>query len=160
MALFTVGEFLMVALAYALPAWQHFVLAAACINAAVLLLYPFVSESARWLLTQGRTDEATAILQRIAKANQSSLPAQTLVSCTSSKQLNGAPEALAEEGRCNSTFSTATAASESEAPLGFCQLLRRRRTAIRLMVMLLTWYSLMISYYGIAMASGGIPGSM
>ena len=35
-----VGEFLMVALAYALPSWQHLVLATACVNAGALLLYP------------------------------------------------------------------------------------------------------------------------
>jgi OCT family organic cation transporter-like MFS transporter 4/5 len=157
-----VGEFLMVALAYALPNWQHLVLAAACVNVAALLLYPVVSESARWLLSQGRTDEATAILQRIAKGNSSSMPAQALVSSNSRKQLQPALEVIAEEGMCGAQVAATpdNAASESEPSLGLFQLLKERRLAIRLLVLLINWFSLMLNYYGIAMGSGGIPGSM
>lgn len=156
-----VGEFLMVALAYALPNWQHLVLAAACVNVAALLLYPIVSESARWMLSQGRTAEATAILQRIAKGNSSGMPAQALVSSNSRKQLQPALEVIAEEGLCSDGVAATPddAASESES-LGLCQLLKERRLAIRLLVLLINWFSLMLNYYGIAMGSGGIPGSM
>lgn len=146
----------MVALAYALPAWQHLVLAAACINAAALLLYPLVSESARWLLSQGRTEEAMAILQKVAAANSSSLPSQPIISSSSSKRLHTICEA-AEEGRLSGQ---AAAESKSEAPQGILQLVKQRRLAIRLVVLFLNWFSLMLNYYGIAMGSGGIPGSM
>jgi hypothetical protein len=74
------GEFLLVALAFALPACNHLLLAAACINAACLLMYPLVNESARWLLSQGRTAEATAIIQKIAKANKTQMPLKRVVS--------------------------------------------------------------------------------
>jgi OCT family organic cation transporter-like MFS transporter 4/5 len=156
------GEFLMVALAYALPDWQHLVLAAACVNVAALLLYPVVSESARWLLSQGRTDEATAILQHIAKGNSSSMPEQALVSSNSRKQLQPALEVIAEEGMCSGQGAATldNAASELEPASGLCQLLGERRLAIRLLVLLINWFSLMLNYYGIAMGSGGIPGSM
>lgn len=151
-----VGEFVMVGLGYALPAWQHLVLAAACINAAILLLYPLVSESARWLLSHGRTEEATAIMQRVATGNKSSMPCQPIVSSVSSEHLQRPQELSAEEGVCGQQ----PAGGEDEAPLGLCQLLRERRLAIRLIVILINWFSLMLNYYGIAMGSGGIPGSM
>lgn len=145
----------MVALGFALPAWQHLVLAAACIQAATMLLYPLVSESARWLLSQGRSEEATAILQQVAAANKSSMPCQPLVSSASTQQQ--LEEVAAEEGVCGQP---AAAGSQEAAPLGLCALLRERRLAIRLAVLLVNWFSLMASYYGIAMGSGGIPGSM
>jgi hypothetical protein len=157
-----IGEFLMVALGYALPAWQHLVLAIACINAAALLLYPLVSESARWLLSEGRTEEATAILQQIARCNGSSLPSQPMVASNSRKQLQQLqtiPEAAAEEGAI-CTHPAAGDGAEPEGPVGMVQLLKERRLAIRLVVLLVNWFSLMLNYYGISMGSGGIPGSM
>lgn len=161
-----VGEFLMVALGYALPAWQHLVLANACINAAALLLYPLVSESALWLLSEGRTEEATAILQDIARRNGSSLPSQPMVASNSKKQLQQQlqtiPEAAAEEGAicAHPDAAAAGVGQEPDGPVGMVQLLRERRWAIRLVVLLVNWFSLMLNYYGISMGSGGIPGSM
>lgn len=49
MSFITLGEFLLVGLAYALPHWRYLTLAAAALNAAGLLLYPFIPESARWV---------------------------------------------------------------------------------------------------------------
>lgn len=163
-----VGEFLLVALAYGLPAWQHLVLAAGCLNAAMLLLYPIVSESARWLLSQGRTQEATSILQRIAQGNSSTLPAQALVSSNSRKHCRPQPtlEAIAEEGLCSTNVVAAScdasAASDvtAQEPLGLCQMLKQRRLATRFFVLLLNWFALMMNYYGIGLGAGGIPGSM
>jgi hypothetical protein len=90
-----VGEFVIVALAYALPAWQHLLIACGCINTACLLFYPLVPESGRWLLSQGRVDEAKECLQWIATANKSKLPAAPLVSSRSSAQLAQDVEAAA-----------------------------------------------------------------
>jgi hypothetical protein len=157
-----------VALAFALPAWQHLVLAAGCLNAATLLLYPIVTESARWLLSQGRTQEATSILQRIADGNSSALPAQALVSGNSRRNCRPQPalEAIAEEGLCSPDNVTATCAAaatgevSTEEPLGLCQMLKQRRLAIRFFVLLLNWFGLMMMYYGVGLGAGGIPGSM
>eukprot|EP00775_Hariotina_reticulata_P004351 gene4351-4604_t len=79
LSMFTVGEFVLVGLAYALPNWRHLTIAAGAVNVAALLLWPFISESARWLMSQGRTAEATAVLCTIAKHNGSQLPPQPLV---------------------------------------------------------------------------------
>ncbi|WIA21478.1 hypothetical protein OEZ85_000683 [Tetradesmus obliquus] len=84
---FTIGEFLMVALGFALPNWKHLVVACAGINVAALLLYPLVTESARWLLSKGRTEDATKALKRIARFNKSRLPTQPMVVSKSRSQI-------------------------------------------------------------------------
>jgi OCT family organic cation transporter-like MFS transporter 4/5 len=47
--MFTLGEFVLVGLAWALRHWRNLTLAAGLITAAGLLLLPFVPESARWV---------------------------------------------------------------------------------------------------------------
>ena len=123
----------MVALGFALPAWQHLFVACACINAAALLLYPLVSESARWLLSQGRTEEAKAILQRIVRANNSSMPSQPMVASNSSSYLAQPGDTVAEEGLASSQAGT-------KAPVTLWPLLKQRRFAVRLFVLLFNWF--------------------
>jgi hypothetical protein len=175
------GEFVMVGLGYALPGWQHLLIACGCINAATLLLYPLVPESGRWLLSQGRTEEAKQSLARIAKANRSSMPAEPLTSSRSSKQLE-APEDLEtaahtphedsiaaeiasgkDAGAGTDSAGVAAAGAgigAADAPVDLVQLLRRPRLAQRLLILLVNSFTLMLNYYGISMGAGGIPGSM
>jgi MFS family permease len=171
-----VGEFLMVALAYALPSWRHLALACASINAGCLLLYPCVPESARWLLSRGRSQEATEQLRRMAAANGTSLPPQRLVSSHDGKQQlpdgDAAAYVAAEQGRActgssdgdargsGGSSGAAGAVTGAGAPISLRHLLAQPRLVKRLLVLLLTSFSLMLNYYGISMGAGGIPGSM
>ena len=184
---FIVGEFVMVALGFALPAWQHLLIACACINAACLLLYPLVPESARWLLSQGRTEEAMQSMQRIAKANKSQMPSVPLTSSRSKTQaantpndLEAAPDARGSNdndlGGGFSGFSTFSRSDFSpsgfrngpsggalvtlDQPVTIKQLLQHPRLAVRMVVLLITSFTLMLNYYGISMGAGGIPGSL
>jgi hypothetical protein len=175
------GEFVMVGLGYALPGWQHLLIACGCINAVTLLLYPLVPESGRWLLSQGRTEEAKQFLARIAKANKSSMPAEPLTSSHSSKQLAApddletAPHILHQDslvaegaigggsGVAADSAGVAAAGASSgaaDAPVDLAQMLRRPRLAQRLLILLVNSFTLMLNYYGISMGAGGIPGSM
>jgi hypothetical protein len=162
-----VGEFLMVGLAFALSYWRHLALACASINAACLLVYPAVPESARWLLSRGRTQEAAEQLQRMAAANRTSLPPQRLVSShdrsRSKQQLAGEDAAAAyvaaEQGACTAS-SDGDARDSGAVDASISHLLAQPRLAKRLLVLLLTSLSLMLNYYGISMGAGGIPGSM
>lgn len=147
----------MVALGFALPNWEHLVVACAGINVAALLLYPLVTESARWLLSKGRTEDATKALKRIARFNKSRLPTQPMVVSKSRSQIS--PQRAAEEGRA-AAGSSSSSNKASEAPVRVWQLLKRPQFAMRLGVLLLNWFSLMLNYYGISMGAGGIPGSM
>jgi triphosphoribosyl-dephospho-CoA synthetase len=140
---FTVGEFLLVALAVGLPSWGHLAMAAGAVNMATLLLFPFIPESARWLLSQGKQQQATELLQAIATANGSRMPAQPLV-CSkepekdiSSKNCILSPCSQKEAGTSN------RADQASGSRLGLLALLRSRSLLIRSVVLLITWYSLL-----------------
>lgn len=166
----------MVALSFGLPAWQHLLIACGCINTATLLLYFLVPESGRWLLSQGRTEEAHAFLERLAKANRSQVPTEPLVSSHSAKQLSEDVEAAqgpaaatgveggSTRGGSSSDGSTAASSSSSsdevEAPVSLSHLLRSPRLAHRLLILLVNSFTIMLNYYGISMGAGGIPGPM
>lgn len=68
------GEFVLVGLAYGVHNWRTFTIITGCLSVAGLLLWPFIPESARWLLSQGRQAEATAVVQRIAALNGTRAP--------------------------------------------------------------------------------------
>jgi len=159
-----VGEFVMVALAFALPAWQHLLIACASLNAATLLLYPLVPESGRWLLSRGRTEEARQALQRIAAGNKSQVPTEPLVSSSSSACSQQQDLAAVEEARgsCSDAGTSSSGGIEGsgEPPVKLVHLLHHPRMAGRLLVLLITSFTLMLNYYGISLGAGGIPGSM
>lgn len=219
---FVVGEFVLVALAVALPNWRHLSIAAGGINAAALLLYPFIPESARWLLSQGRQQEAVAILQAVSVRNKSCMPTGPLIcsrdyvpkqpiqqqqpqgqtdsshatavvtisrkestaqpakcvknvdveslelelSAASDRSLGSARAAAAAGDICpvNSRFgqsTTSTAAADGASqPMSFLQLLKTPKLLIRSGVLVVTWFSLLLAYYGITLGAGGIPGSV
>jgi OCT family organic cation transporter-like MFS transporter 4/5 len=58
---FIAGEFALVAAASAFPSWRGQAAATAAANAALLLLWPLLPESGRWLQCQGRMEEATKV---------------------------------------------------------------------------------------------------
>jgi hypothetical protein len=137
-----------VALAFALPAWKYLMLASACVNVVLLLPLLFVPESGRWLLSQGRMQEATAGLQRLAAANKSRLPQQPLVANRSTTQLQGGGAgdacAAAEEG-CSSGSGEGSEAASKEERVGLAQMVRNPRLAKRLLVLLFTSFSLLLN---------------
>jgi hypothetical protein len=59
--LFIVGEFALVLFALSMKPWKGHFAAAAILGAAFLALWPLLPESARWLLVQGRSEEAKQV---------------------------------------------------------------------------------------------------
>ncbi|XP_039093196.1 solute carrier family 22 member 13 [Hyaena hyaena] len=67
---FSVGQMALAGLAYAVPNWRYFQIAG---TAPAFLLFFYVwalPESARWLLTRGRVEEAKQVLQKAASVNR------------------------------------------------------------------------------------------
>jgi hypothetical protein len=148
LVLFTVGEFLLVALAVGLPAWGHLAIAAGAINAAALLLFPFIPESARWLLSQGKLQQATELLQAIATANSSRMPQQPLVcsketSCPADTASHCSYSDSDSETDNSSRNIAGSGSSTNGQQLGLLALLKNRSLLIRSGALLITWYALM-----------------
>lgn len=176
----------MVALGFGLPAWKHLLIACGCINAVTLLLYFAVPESGRWLLQQGRTEEAKEFLERLAKANGSQVPDEPLVSSQSAKRLSedDGTDVEASRGpspasdrerstrggslfggstRGGSLFGGSTVSSgsdDADVPVRLADLLHSPRLAHRLIILLINSFTIMLNYYGISMGAGGIPRPM
>ncbi|CAD7673285.1 unnamed protein product [Nyctereutes procyonoides] len=75
---FSIGEMALAGLAYGIRNWRHFQMAGA---APVLLLFFYfwaLPESARWLLTRGRVEEARQVIQKVASVNKRKLSPELL----------------------------------------------------------------------------------
>jgi hypothetical protein len=146
--LFPAGEFLLVALAVALPSWGHLAIAAGAINVAALLLFPLMTESPRWLLSQGKQQQATELLQAIATANGSRMPQQPLV-CSKDTicSADTASHCSYSDSDSNTVSSTGNIvwgnSSGAKQQLGLMAIMKNRSLLIRSAALLVTWYALM-----------------
>ncbi|KAI3724855.1 hypothetical protein L1987_64622 [Smallanthus sonchifolius] len=72
---FSLGIALLSGIAYIFPSWR-FLYIASSIPSIIFLVFmlPFISESPRWYLIQGQTDQAMKIMHKIAKSNGKHLP--------------------------------------------------------------------------------------
>uniref|UniRef100_UPI00358F6C19 steroid transmembrane transporter SLC22A24-like isoform X4 n=1 Tax=Myxine glutinosa TaxID=7769 RepID=UPI00358F6C19 len=71
---YTSGQFILVGLAYAFHRWRHLYFVISFPLLVIFCLAWFHPESARWLIHQGRYDDALKCLRRVAKINGKSLP--------------------------------------------------------------------------------------
>ncbi|TKY66663.1 Organic cation/carnitine transporter 4 [Spatholobus suberectus] len=88
---FSSGIALLSAIAYISPTWRKLYIASSLPSLLFLLAaLPFISESPRWYLVQGRTNEATKIMSTIAASNGNHLPQGVLLTLDQQQPL---PEA-------------------------------------------------------------------
>lgn len=142
MVFFTFGEFMLVAFANLLPHWRHLTIAVGCINAAGLLLYFNVPESARWLLSRGKYTEASQLVRDIAQANRTVVPPQPLVH---------------QQQRQHPSHSQ----HQLHAPaVSIWRLLQHPDMRYQFITLACMWFTLLLVYFGIALGSGSLPGSL
>lgn len=74
MMFFSVGYMITAAFAYFISDWRQLQIAITIPGVLFMCYYWFIPESARWLLSQKRKDEAVVILERAAKENGVTIP--------------------------------------------------------------------------------------
>ncbi|CAK9214013.1 unnamed protein product [Sphagnum troendelagicum] len=99
------------------------------------IVLPFVCESPRWYLIQGRLEEAMAVMRNFATLNGKSLPTTTALMSTAAN-LHQAPGAAA-------------AASATRFSGTLLDVMKCSGTRNRMLIMVVIWFNCAIVYYGI-----------
>jgi MFS family permease len=71
---FAIGYLLLPIIAYFIRDWRSLQLTLAAFSSLLILTWWQIPESPRWLLTQGRSEEAENVLRKIARINDRALP--------------------------------------------------------------------------------------
>uniref|UniRef100_A0AAV2J745 Major facilitator superfamily (MFS) profile domain-containing protein n=1 Tax=Knipowitschia caucasica TaxID=637954 RepID=A0AAV2J745_KNICA len=125
---FATGYMMVPLLAYFLRNWKYLQMALALPSLLYLPFWWFIPESPRWLLSQGRVEEAEAIMQKAAHTNKVK-----------------APVVIFED------FNTGDEEAKNEKHHTMLDLFRTsniRRTTI---ILCLLWFSMCTGYYGISL---------
>ncbi|KAG0720830.1 Organic cation transporter protein [Chionoecetes opilio] len=126
---FAVGFMLLPAIAYFVNDWRSLQLWISIPSVLMLLYYWFLPESPRWLMLQGRYEDALKILRQVAKTNGGSLPPK--------EELDVLCDSVEEEIILLSTPN-----------------LRRR-----CLIIFFAWFVVSMVYYGLTFSGGNINAS-
>ncbi|GFN90126.1 organic cation transporter protein [Plakobranchus ocellatus] len=136
------GMFVLTAVAYGLRDWMDLQLATSVYALVLLGLWWLIPESPRWLLTQGRVQEAKDVLAKVAASNGKSLPADVLENLAKVEK----KEEEAEKGN-----------AEKEGLLTICSY---PVLAFRAFVIFVNWFVVVMVYYGLTLNVGSLGGNI
>ncbi|XP_077341587.1 solute carrier family 22 member 7-like [Lithobates pipiens] len=131
----SIGGCVLALIAYLVRDWRWLLVAITAPFVPAVITIWWVPESARWLLTKGRTKEAEALLMQCAEANGCSLDAF--------KKNSESIQALAENGTSSQTYS-------------YLDLFRTPRLRRISVCCGLVWFGVAFSYYGIILNVSGL----
>ncbi|XP_071114254.1 organic cation transporter protein-like [Haliotis cracherodii] len=128
------GLFILGAAAYCLRDWHHLQLALSAPSALILIMWWFIPESPRWLLSRGRDAEAEQIIRKAAEVNGVDLPPKIFDKSTL-KQENQ------PQGKVWEMFTT---------PVLF----------IRCLIIFFNWFVISMVYYGLGLNVQNLSGDI
>ncbi|XP_069135010.1 organic cation transporter protein-like isoform X2 [Argopecten irradians] len=127
---FALGMVILGGVGYAFKEWKSIQIACAAPSAFFLLYWWFIPESPRWLISQGRVDEANNIIQKAAKVNKVTIPEKILTTDSIEEP---------ESGRLWHLFTS-------------------RVLLIRTLIIFFNWCVVSMVYYGLSLNTGNLGG--
>ncbi|XP_076807256.1 organic cation transporter-like protein [Clavelina lepadiformis] len=130
-------------IAYALRDWHDIQLTIGLIPAAFFVVYFFIPESPRWLLRNGKPEEAKKIIARYAQSKNKKLTDEKWNSIV---QFEKKKEALKEEEE------------KTANKIGVWDLFRRPLMRLMSFNVMISWFTVSMVFYGLALNGGNLAG--
>ncbi|XP_069995179.1 organic cation transporter protein-like isoform X1 [Penaeus vannamei] len=160
-AFFSVGFMLLPGIAYFVRDWRQLELCISVPTVLLLLYYWLLPESPRWLMQQGRHEEALKILGKAAKVNGGKLPEKEELELLMSKMTVSLEpeEKIAQEKKDNEDKTNFV-----EKIVNFFKsvvtLLSTRNMRRRCLIIFFAWFVVSMVYYGLTFSGGNIKASV
>ncbi|XP_071797999.1 organic cation transporter protein-like [Asterias amurensis] len=149
-----VGVTLLAAIAYFLRDWRKMQLAISLPCLIAIPLWFILYESVRWLLSKGRNKESFKILNKIARVNNISPPADGFVLTLDDKTIReSAPNDVT-----SSPSSAAPLVVDKEKTYTVIDIFRSWIVFKNLVIMSLSWFVNSMVYYGVSLYSSNLAG--
>ncbi|XP_046583354.1 organic cation transporter protein-like [Haliotis rubra] len=127
------GLFILGAVAYFLRDWQHLQLALSAPSALMLIMWWFIPESPRWLMSRGRDAEAEMIIRKAAEVNGVDLPPSVFTKSSTEKNQ--------PQGKVWEMFTTP-------------------RLLVRCLIVFFNWLVVSMVYYGLGLNVQNLSGDI
>ncbi|KAK8387397.1 hypothetical protein O3P69_018173 [Scylla paramamosain] len=148
---FAVGFMLLPGIAYFVNNWRNLQLCISIPSILLLLYYWVLPESPRWLMMQGRFEEAVKILKNIAKTNRSSMPPR--------EELDALRESFEFERKKSEEIEESLLKKFINFFRSIITLLSTRNIRRRCLIIFFAWFVVSMVYYGLTFSGGNINAS-
>eukprot|EP01026_Neomeris_dumetosa_P011137 TRINITY_DN14053_c0_g1_i11.p2 TRINITY_DN14053_c0_g1~~TRINITY_DN14053_c0_g1_i11.p2 ORF type:complete len:464 (-),score=39.10 TRINITY_DN14053_c0_g1_i11:366-1757(-) len=132
---FPIGEMIIAFIAIFVSDWRLLNFVSGLTQGFYLLLIPFMLESPRWQLVEGKKEQALMILQKIAKMNNTQVPQGDLVDTTAQH-------------------------SSEHQKVSLKDVFKHKTLSIRMLILIYGWTISCMVYYGVQLNLGALGGSL
>ncbi|CAL8107343.1 unnamed protein product [Orchesella dallaii] len=149
-SLWAVGEMLLALVGYYMPGWRQINWITSLPVFTILLAYPWMPESPRWLLCQGRTEEAMEVFDQIARwNNKPSLDPSDIKILQHQILQNGESE---DSGNKKGLYGFASSMCRT------FEIFKYQEYRSQLLVLMFSWFAFQLVYYGISFNMKNLSG--